>query len=129
LTSRPATHIVRYEPRFGPLLSDGRKQQTVRQRKPGVHVQLGDIFANAIEHSLTRLEPVGEVEIIRILPIQIDLKRMSIQLGKDRLTWSDDRERFARDDGFTCLADMAQWFKSKYPCLQVFDGFLYEWEF
>jgi hypothetical protein len=127
----PYEFVVRYEPRFGPLLLDGRKRQTIRRafkhgdRSPDI----GDVFVHTVEHSPTKLELIGRSALTTILPITFDVRRGSIQIGRDRLTWSDDRNRFAVDDGFTCPADMQQWFSTKYPNLQVFEGVLYEWEY
>jgi hypothetical protein len=58
----PYEFVVRYEPRFGPLLRDGRKRQTIRKavkhgdRSPDI----GDVFVHTVEHSPTKLELIGD---------------------------------------------------------------------
>ena len=116
---------LEFEPRFAPLIVDGRKRQTIRTflgtgviPTPGDHLQ-------ALE--APNFKPLGYFVIDEVLQCEINLGNMNIFLAGYPLP-SDELEKFAIADGFTCLADMKQWFNQRYPDLMTYEGYLVSWQ-
>lgn len=120
---------LKFEPRFGPLIQDGRKQHSIRRYDTGERTpDIGDLAVCSIQSNRHQVQWIGNYFLDEVLPVQIDLQRMAINVAGYPLP-NDQREYFAVSDGFTCLADMQQWFRNKYPDLQIYEGVILGWNF
>ena len=120
-----ALHTKSFQARFAPLVADGRKRQTIRQRKIGKPApELGDTIWCVGENMSQTL---GKWPITEVLPITIHLHGGRVVLNDIYPVEGDDLERFAQQDGFTCAADMLQWFREQYAGLELFEGDVIGW--
>lgn len=114
-----AIHTKAFQDRFAPLVADGRKRQTIRQRKIGKPApELGDVIwclGSSMRQDLGKWT------------ITIDLVSGRVVLRDTYHLVGGDLENFAQLDGFTCAADMLQWFRAQYAGLQVFEGDVIGW--
>lgn len=124
-----------FQPRFVPLLKDGRKQQTIRQRcrfkvAPNVGDRIVCAAAKDVEGRNVIPGPsVGTWPVTEVLAVEFDLVYGGICLGDRVFMSGEDLERLAQQDGFTCFEDMLQWFRGHYRDLQHFEGWLIGWVF
>lgn len=120
-----ALHTKGFQDRFVPLVADGRKRQTIRQRKIGKPApELGDVIWCV---GANMSQSLGKWAITEVLPITIDLVKGQVVLRDTYRLAGADLEHFAQLDGFTCAADMLQWFREQYAGLQVFEGDVIGW--
>lgn len=119
--------ILAFQDRFAPLVMDGRKQQSIRQRKPGKAApELGDVVW-AVSDKVT--SSLGKWPVIELLGIEIYLPRGSVRINDTYVLDAPALETLAQQDGFTCWADMLQWFRTQYAGQDVFDGIVIGWRF
>lgn len=125
IASPEAARFVRmFAPRFAPLVESGAKSHTVRpdpkrMPKPGDAISLR-AWTEKPYRSKQRVLREAVIESVQEIAIYGD----SIHIGERRLS-REQREAFARADGFTDFADLAQWFRSTHDL--PFHGILISW--
>ena len=119
--------ILAFQDRFAPLVMDGRKQQTIRQSKPGKAAPAPGDVVWALGSNAS--QSLGKWPVVEVLQVEIALPSGSMRLGGRYELDDAGREAMAHEDGFTCWADMLQWFREQYAGLAVYDGYLIGWRF
>lgn len=117
--------VVMFQPRFAKLVGSGDKTQTIRRKarcKPGDQLSLREwtgLPYRSKQRELREPAPCTNVQ-----PIRLDLAdgRLRITVSGRVRMFPDD---VARADGFSCAAEMREWFDDTHGL--PFEGDLIEW--
>ncbi|HLZ92945.1 MAG TPA: hypothetical protein VKQ28_14625 [Candidatus Acidoferrum sp.] len=113
------------DPRFVPMIRDGRKRFTIRARRK-VEDRPGDIM-----HLYTGLRTRGAMLIFRAPCVKVEDIEVSM-IGtafvvrvNDVVLGANEEELLARSDGFDDFAEMIDWWAPNIP----FEGKINHWDF
>lgn len=117
--------IYNEDPRFVPMIRDGRKRFTIRARRKYEDVP-GDIM-----HLYTGLRTRGAMLIFRVPCVKVEEIRLARFEGATVVTVSSqpldggEMELLALNDGFETFAEMMEWWQPNMP----FEGQVIHWDY
>lgn len=116
---------LNFKAQFAKAVEAGEKCQTVRKhRRDGrAHANVGQRISLYTGQRTAHCRKLGEGIVKRITPVSIS--DVGVCIGSD-LPPCDQRDAFARADGFRNEWEMIQWFKDVHGL--PFYGVLIEWE-
>lgn len=127
--SSPRSFVRMFKPQFADLVRSGAKSQTVRptpkrRPEPGDRISLRAWTGRPYN---SKQEVLREAEILGVIDIAIygDSIHLISSFGDRRLT-SEEREEFARADGFPDFEALAAWFRETHDL--PFHGILIRWD-
>jgi hypothetical protein len=122
---KETTFVRMFKPQFAGIVERGEKLQTVRptpKRRPAA----GDTISLRCWIGLPYRSKQRVLKVATITQVMdVEIYGDSIHVGNRRLS-AEQREAFAKDDGFHDFAELSEWFRSTHDL--PFHGILISWE-
>lgn len=107
-------------PKRQTIRAEGRK----RHSRPGETMQL--YFRQ--RHLNKGGFKIGDAQCVDVRHIRFDVQDLRFAINGIAILSRDEREEFARDDGFDDLIDMQGFWLKHHPGIERFDGLVFNWQ-